>query len=125
MPEPAACPTCGHVAATALSDADTDAYQRRVSLERSNPSKCASVMLVFIGAVQSVLTSGVVFGWAPLQMMLQEEGIYGEVCVDGPPCQVSFRVSFLPLLAPLTLAHPRCISHRSRKNHRIKRCGCS
>jgi len=90
MPEPAACPTCGHVAATALSDADTDAYQRRVSLERSNPSKCASVMLVFIGAVQSVLTSGVVFGWAPLQMMLQEEGIYGEVCVDGPPCQVSF-----------------------------------
>ena len=51
------------------------------------PGKCMSAMLIFIAAIECLLTSGVIFGWAPLQMILQEEGIYGEVCANGPPCQ--------------------------------------
>lgn len=104
------------------------------------PSRAASVVLVFLAALQSVLTSGMVgdaaslhhtpshpgsvrfarvdrrdatmhvmcvgpsmnggdpltsslcacaqvFGWAPLQLMLEEEGIYGNLCPGGVgPC---------------------------------------
>ncbi len=46
-----------------------------------------SFVLVIIATIESVLTSGIVFGWAPLPLLLQEEGIYGDVCPDGPPCE--------------------------------------
>lgn len=45
------------------------------------------MLLVIVAAIESVLTSGIVFGWAPLQLLLQEEGIYGDSCPDGPPCE--------------------------------------
>ena len=77
-----ACPTCGHAPPSQLSEAGTELHTR------VNPSTFVSALLVFVGAVEAVATSGVVFGWAPLQMMLQEEGIYGDLCPNGPPCQV-------------------------------------
>ena len=78
-----ACPTCGLVPPAQLSQAGTETARAI-----ANPSTFVSALLIFIGALEAVATSGVVFGWAPLQMMLQEEGIYGDVCPDGPPCQV-------------------------------------
>jgi len=51
------------------------------------PSESASIWLVIVAALETVLTSGVVFGWAPLQLMLEEEGVYSELCVNGAPCK--------------------------------------
>ena len=72
------CPTCGQSVPSAVLSPDRRA---------ATPGQCTSALLILVGALEAVLTSGVVFGWAPLQMMLQEEGIYGDVCTDGPPCQ--------------------------------------
>jgi hypothetical protein len=52
-----------------------------------HPSRAVSALLVLIGALEAVLTSGVVFGWAPMQLMLQREGIYAASCPGGKaPC---------------------------------------
>ena len=48
-----------------------------------HPSRAVSALLVLIGALEAVLTSGVVFGWAPMQLMLQREGIYAASCPGG------------------------------------------
>mmetsp|Transcript_40378 Transcript_40378/g.99170 ORF Transcript_40378/g.99170 Transcript_40378/m.99170 type:complete len:558 (+) Transcript_40378:58-1731(+) len=53
----------------------------------SLPSRGTSFALIAVAALQAVLTSGMVFGWAPLQLMLEEEGIYANECKDGvAPC---------------------------------------
>ena len=70
MPSGAACPTCGLVPPAQLSEASTEPPRNSV-----NPSTFVSALLVFVGALEAVATSGVVFGWAPLQMMLQEAGV--------------------------------------------------
>ena len=71
----------------AISSASMFAWQREALPAQNLPGHAMSVVLVIIAALQSVLTSGIVFGWAPLQLMLEEEGIYGDVCPDGPPCE--------------------------------------
>ena len=72
----------------AISRARNAAWSLRDTLPAQNlPSRGTSAALVAVAALQSVLTSGIVFGWAPLQLMLQAEGVYGDACRDGPPCQ--------------------------------------
>mmetsp|Transcript_9121 Transcript_9121/g.22480 ORF Transcript_9121/g.22480 Transcript_9121/m.22480 type:complete len:486 (+) Transcript_9121:54-1511(+) len=52
-----------------------------------HPSRMASCFLILFGAFEAVLTSGVVFGWAALQLMLQNEGIYASECkTTKAPC---------------------------------------
>jgi hypothetical protein len=72
----------------AISGARNAAWSLREAPPAQNlPGRGVSVALVAVAALQSVLTSGIVFGWAPLQLMLQAEGVYGDACRDGPPCQ--------------------------------------
>jgi hypothetical protein len=72
----------------AISSARNSAWSSKDSLPDQNlPSRGVSVFLIIIAAIESVLTSGIVFGWAPLQLLLQEEGIYGDSCANGPPCE--------------------------------------
>jgi hypothetical protein len=72
----------------AISRARNATWQLKDSLPAQNlPGRGLSVVLVLVAAIESVLTSGIVFGWAPLQLLLQEEGIYGDLCPDGPPCE--------------------------------------
>jgi hypothetical protein len=40
--------------------------------------------LVFVALLNTLLFSGLIFGWAPLQLMLQREGQYAELCEGDP-----------------------------------------
>jgi len=46
-------------------------------------SKGWRLTLVIIAAIETLLTSGIIFGWAPLVLILEKEGIYSDVCTDG------------------------------------------
>ena len=88
----------------AISSASMFAWQREALPAQNLPGHAMSVVLVIIAALQSVLTSGIVFGWAPLQLMLEEEGIYGDVCPDGPPCEEqAVKLDFMYTVATSTL----------------------
>ena len=45
--------------------------------------------LVFVALLNTLLFSGLIFGWAPLQLMLQREGQYAELCVGDPAAAVA------------------------------------
>mmetsp|Transcript_32750 Transcript_32750/g.73923 ORF Transcript_32750/g.73923 Transcript_32750/m.73923 type:complete len:506 (+) Transcript_32750:164-1681(+) len=49
-------------------------------------ARAKKLCLVGSALVNSFFFSGIVFGWAPLQVMLADEGQYAELCADGPPC---------------------------------------
>ena len=56
----------------AISRARNAAWSLREAPPAQNlPGRGVSVALVAVAALQSVLTSGIVFGWAPLQLMLR------------------------------------------------------
>lgn len=40
----------------------------------------ATVALVTLSLLTNLLFSGMVFGWAPLKLMLDKDGVYGALC---------------------------------------------
>ncbi|KAJ0398151.1 hypothetical protein ATCC90586_004270 [Pythium insidiosum] len=53
------------------------------ALKHVDPKRVA---LVFTVLVSDLLFTGLIFGWAPLLLMLQEEQQYAELCDDTVPC---------------------------------------
>lgn len=53
---------------------------RLLDLDQKALSTSRRKVLICVGALESLLTSAVVLGWAPLKVILQREGVYEELC---------------------------------------------
>ena len=49
-------------------------------------AKRADAALVVVSLVNVLFFSGIMFGWGPFLVMLEEEGQYAELCPDAAPC---------------------------------------
>ena len=103
----------------AISSARNSAWaSRELQPDQNLPSRGVSVLLVVIAAIESVLTSGIVFGWAPLQLLLQEEGIYGDSCPEGPPCEAQ------AVRMPTEISHQMAIIYKENRYRTILQYAC-
>ena len=46
----------------------------------ANPPKGSKLALVILTELSSILYSGTVFGWAPILLVLRDEGLFAEIC---------------------------------------------
>lgn len=66
-----------------MDDSDEDLpYKPTTSIPRLQ-----RLVLVALATIESLLTSGVVFGWSALLILLEKEGVYLELCeLNDPLC---------------------------------------
>jgi len=60
---------------------DTNVHKKMNHL--SLPSHPFRIFLILLGFVHCMLSSGMIFGWASLELVLRHEGIYANLCDEG------------------------------------------
>ena len=68
--------------------------------------------LIALALTCTSLYSGVIFGWAPLQLILEEDGVYSSDCEEGEECtSQQKRFSLLYTLATSVFMFGGILSH--------------
>ena len=61
----------------------TYSWSETLSNISANPPKGSKLALVILTELSSILYSGTVFGWAPILLVLRDEGLFADVCDEG------------------------------------------
>ena len=65
-----------------MEDSDDDLPYKPTS----SVPRLQRLVLVALATIESLLTSGVIFGWSALLILMENEGVYSELCELSTSC---------------------------------------
>lgn len=81
---------------SATADEEKGSQEQRPSAGNEAAVGSAEVCLLCASFLGIFLFSGIIFGWGPMQLLLEADGVYSGVCGDAPGCDAqSSRLLFL------------------------------